>query len=133
MASLAESYSGSPKALFFRGSRPPSPSTLRKLGVETLNLEAVNEKLKERTQSPESGVRTLFDELVEVGGVPLREYRFDDAERELDYEHGFYLREERFLHIQLMLWRRYAKRRMMDGLPDMRDLDEADRVAAFVT
>ncbi|KAK3899718.1 hypothetical protein C8A05DRAFT_36646 [Staphylotrichum tortipilum] len=125
----------------FYGSRPPSPSLFGRI-----NLEKVNEKLmRERTESlepPEIQARNAFDELIEVGGVPMRPWADcrpgdladhlrggDDGAQHID---DFYYRELFFWEDQLALWKRFGKRRALDGLPPLRDLSPIDAVAAFV-
>ncbi|AEO71635.1 uncharacterized protein THITE_116905 [Thermothielavioides terrestris NRRL 8126] len=150
-ASRSASRSGSrspspPQAIFFRGSRPPSPS----LVPGFLNLEAVDRKLRELTPRPEErtieGERLealqLRDELVELGGIPLRPWVEFDAEGLTDEQRGddngewrimdLYLTEAEARRTELKLWRRFAKRRAMDGEPDFRSVDQVDLLVAFI-
>ncbi len=146
----------------FDGSRPPSPSLFGRI-----NLEKVNEKLRfvtrraklsastdpccrERTATPPP--RTVerfrqqaldaFDELIGVGGIPLRPWTdsrvedLTDAQRANDdgEEHliEFYFQEETYWLSQMKLWKRFAKRRGIDGQPDLRSLTPIDAVTAFI-
>ncbi len=87
--------------------------------------------------------RQAFDELVEVGGVPMRPWADchhedlteaqrgdDDGERHIA---NFYYQELYYWEDQMKLWRRFGKRRAMDDLPSLRDLSPIDAVAAFIT
>ena len=52
----------------------------------------------------------------------------DDGE---EYLIEFYFQEQTYWLSQMKLWKRFAKRRGMDGLPDLRDLAPVDAVAAL--
>jgi hypothetical protein len=87
--------------------------------------------------------RELFDELVGLGGIPLRPWADHRVEHLSDAERGddngdkhimrLYLEDSLYWQTQLKLWRRFTKRRGQDGEPDLRDLDPVDAVAAFIT
>ncbi|KAH6848395.1 hypothetical protein B0I37DRAFT_163566 [Chaetomium sp. MPI-CAGE-AT-0009] len=137
-----------PRARFFFGSRPPSPSLV---GPGFLNLEVVNEKLRQRTLSPETpsaenerlNARKLFDEIVELGGIPLRpflEYRFEDLtdsqrgdDNGEEYMRCRYMDEGMYWRAQLRLWTRFAQRRRQDSDSSLHSLDPTTTVAAFTT
>ncbi|KAK3293378.1 uncharacterized protein B0H64DRAFT_404175 [Chaetomium fimeti] len=139
--------SDSPAVRFFSASRPPSPS----LVPGFLNLEVVNEKLRQRTLSPETpsaekgslDARKPFDELVELGGIPLRpwvDYRpedLTDAQRGDDNGEEYmmcrYMDEKMYWQAQLRLWKRFAKRRSQDSESDLHSLEPIAAVTAFTT
>ena len=84
----------------------------------------------------------MFDELIGVGGIPLRPWTdsrpedLTDAQRANDHgeEHliEFYFQEKHYWNSQMKLWRRFAKRRGMDGQPDLKSLAPIDAVSAFI-
>lgn len=87
-------------------------------------------------------MRSLYDELAELGGIPGRPWVDYRAEGLTDEQRGdddgeeyiisLYLNEWIYWQEQLRLWKRYMQRRRQDGEPDVRDVDRFDVVAAFV-
>jgi len=85
----------------------------------------------------------VLDELVELGGVPLRpwvEYRGEapperkrhDSDEEAEHLMRLYMRDQVYWSTQVKVWARYAKRRKLDCEPDLRGVQPADAVAGFI-
>ncbi|KAH6622885.1 hypothetical protein F5144DRAFT_344008 [Chaetomium tenue] len=143
--SVSGNESEPPVAQLSSASRPPSPS----LVPGFLNLDVVNEKLRQRTLSPETPsaekertkARKPFDELVELGGIPLRPWVDYRAEELIDAQRGDdngeewmqcrYMDERMYWQSQLRLWSRFAKRRSQDSESSLRTLDPIAAVSAF--
>ncbi|KAL2261007.1 hypothetical protein VTK26DRAFT_4820 [Humicola hyalothermophila] len=138
-----------PESQTYQDNRPPSPAFIQDLA----DLEALNEQLRQMTESPELRIceaedqrrvaRMAYDELIELGGIPARpwvELRREDLRpeqrAEWDGEYhliNLYCAEEGFWRDQLKLWKRFMKRRTMDNRPDIRKVDRLEAVSDFVT
>lgn len=110
-----------------------------------------NPRHRQRTLSPETPsaekerikARKPFDELVELGGIPLRPWidfraeELTDAQLGDDNVEGWmqlrYMDEERYWQTQMRLWRRFAKRRSQDSESSLQSLEPIAAVTAFIT
>lgn len=111
----------------------PQTDTSRRQRTLTPEIQSVED---ERAKA-----RRPFDEVIELGGIPLRpwtDYRAEElTEAQLSDDNGekhimcLYMDDYQYWQAHLGLWRRFAKRRTLDGEPDLRDLEPVDAMAAF--